>query len=139
MEIIQGGKVEDNDDKEETVILLNPWEYQPPFDLDTCNRIKDLARCAPKKAVKIAIFGSVDFTEDEQKEFDQYYAEGSAEGEVAIGVKLFGQAMAGDGKSITQYLELKAHWARGEGGEEDDEESGLNIFLSNGNKANTES
>lgn len=110
------------------LITLNPWDYEPTLDWETCTRIKEIARYCRKSVAKTAVFGARDLTEEEQTEFNKYYEEGSAQGEMAISLKLFTNAMAGDSKSVKEYLESKAGW--GGDGMDDDDESGLNIYLS---------
>lgn len=121
---------DDKDPKMGQLLPFNPWDYEPTLDWETCTRIKEVARYCRKSVTKTAIFGTRDLTEDEQKEFDKYYEEGSAQGEMAISLKLFTNAMGGDPKSVKEYLESKAGW--GGDGEDEDEESGLHIYLSDG-------
>lgn len=121
----------DNDDNSQPkgqLIPFNPWDYEPILDWETCTRIKEIARYCRKGVAKIAIFGSRDLSEEEQKEFDKFYEEGSAQGEMAVSLKLFTNAIAGDNKSVKEYLENKAGW--GGDGDDDDEGSGINIYLS---------
>ncbi len=118
----------------EILDFVNPWDFKPIFDLDECNRIKELGRYASKKAVRLAIFGAGrEFNDDEEKEFSKWYSEGAAEGEVAISVKLFSAAMAGDKNAINQYLIMKNGWNADSANENDDDEAGFNIYLSDGN------
>lgn len=123
---------DEEDKKMGIVVPFNPWDYEPTLDWETCTRIKEIARYCRKSVAKIAVFGSKDLTEDEQKEFDKYYEEGAAQGEMAISLKLFTNAMNGDPKSVKEYLENKSGWG-GEGGDED-ESSGLNVYLADHSK-----